>query len=82
MKAQRQHKLFGHLKFVKKAIKVIEETAVEQLPLPKQFKNVVEDKLEEKMGLVDDKHKSLEERLDKIEDTIDRLTKVIGKFIK
>ena len=82
MKIQRQNKLFGHLKFVKKAIKIVEETAIEQLPLPKQLKNVVEDKLEEKMGLVDDKHKSLEERLDKIEDTIDRLTKVIGKFIK
>ena len=81
MKPQRQHKLFGHLKFVKKAIKVIEEATVEQLPLPKQVKNVVENKLEEKMGLVDDKHKSLEERLDKIEDTIDRLTKVIGKLM-
>ena len=35
MKAQRQHKLFGHLKFVKKAIKVIEEKVVDELPLPK-----------------------------------------------
>ena len=81
MKTQRQHKLFGHLKFVKKAIKVIEEKVVDELPLPKQLKNVVEDKLEEKMGLVDDKHKSLEERLDKIENDIERLTKVIGKLM-
>ena len=81
MKIQRQNKLFGHLKFVKKAIKVIEEKVVDELPLPKQLKNVVEDKLEEKMGLVDDKHKSLEERLDKIENDIERLTKVIGKLM-
>jgi len=81
MKIQRQNKLFGHLKFVKKAIKVIEETAVEQLPLPKQVKDVVENKLEEKMGLVDEKHKSIEDRLDSIEDKLDRLTKIVGKLM-
>ena len=81
MKIQRQNKLFGHFKFVKKAIKVIEEKVVDELPLPKQVKDVVENKLEEKMGLVDDKHKSMEERLDVIEDKIERLTKVIGRLI-
>jgi hypothetical protein len=71
--------LFGHLKFVKQAVKVVEETAIEQLPLPKQVKDIVEQKLEDKIGLVDDKHKSIEERLDKIESAIeiilDKLTK-------
>tara|TARA_B100001778_G_C18236571_1_gene471373 strand:+ start:91 stop:306 length:216 start_codon:yes stop_codon:yes gene_type:complete len=71
--------LFGHLKFVKQAVKVVEETAIEQLPLPKQVKDIVEQKLEDKIGLVDDKHKSIEERLDKIESAIeiilDKLTR-------
>ena len=71
--------MFGHLKFVKQAVKVIEETAIEQLPLPKQVKDIVEQKLEDKIGLVDDKHKSIEERLDKIESAIeiilDKLTR-------
>lgn len=71
--------MFGHLKFVKQAVKVVEETAIEQLPLPKQVKDIVEQKLEDKIGLVDDKHKSIEERLDKIESAIeiilDKLTK-------
>ena len=62
--------MFGHLKFVKQAVKVVEETAIEQLPLPKQVKDIVEQKLEDKIGLVDDKHKSIEERLDKIESAI------------
>ena len=73
--------MFGHLKFVKQAVKVVEETAIEQLPLPKQVKDIVEQKLEDKIGLVDDKHKSIEERLDKIESAIeiilDKLTKSI-----
>ena len=71
--------MFGHLKFVKQAVKVVEETAIEQLPLPKQVKDIVEQKLEDKICLVDDKHKSIEERLDKIESAIeiilDKLTK-------
>ena len=71
--------MFGHLKFVKQAVKVVEETAIEQLPLPKQVKDIVEQKLEDKIGLVDDKHKSSEERLDKIESAIeiifDKLTR-------
>ena len=71
--------MFGHLKFVKQAVKVVEETTIEQLPLPKQVKDIVEQKLEDKIGLVDDKHKSIEERLDKIESAIeiilDKLTK-------
>ncbi len=71
--------MFGHLKFVKQAVKVVEETAIEQLPLPKQVKDIVEQKLEDKIGLVDDKHKSIEERLDKIESAIeiilDKLTR-------
>ena len=79
VKTKRQNKLFGHLKFVKQAVKVVEETTIEQLPLPKQVKDIVEQKLEDKIGLVDDKHKSIEERLDKIESAIeiilDKLTK-------
>ena len=71
--------MFGHLKFVKQAVKVVEETAIEQLPLPKQVKDIVEQKLEDKIGLVDDKHKSIEERLDKkespIEIILDKLTR-------
>ena len=71
--------MFGHLKFVKQAVKVVEETAIEQLPLPKQVKDIVEQKLEDKIGLVNDKHKSIEERLDKIESAIeiilDKLTR-------
>ena len=71
--------MFGHLKFVKQAVKVVEETAIEQLPLPKQVKDIVEQKLEDKIGLVDDKHKYIEERLDKIESAIeiilDKLTR-------
>ena len=72
VKIKRQNKLFGHLKFVKQAVQVVGETAIEQLPLPKQIKDVVEQRF-------DDKHKSIEERLDKIESAIeiilDKLTK-------
>ena len=79
VKIKRQNKLFGHLKFVKQAVQVVGETAIEQLPLPKQIKDVVEQRFDDKLGLVDDKHKSIEERLDKIESAIeiilDKLTK-------
>ena len=79
VKIKRQNKLFGHLKFVKQAVQVCCETAIEQLPLPKQIKDVVEQRFDDKLGLVDDKHKSIEERLDKIESAIeiilDKLTR-------
>ena len=78
---QKQLKEVGASVQLNKYVKAIDKDFDSLVNNVRELKNVVENKLEEKMGLVDEKHQSIEERLDVIEDKIERLTKVIGRLI-